>query len=304
MAPKLAQGLAIATFMQWPEARDAVYACARDYRIDDGMVRAEGLGEREEWPSRIYEEKAKFELAEGQVLALEAQLQADLGDEDNGPERGYARCRSLSAELERIKRAIADNMGAFESPAIALEMVDRIARHCDEVVRQRDEFRRRLTASVDLPPECAPDDEAAANDAALADVTRLKGSVREYAAQEEVLFTRIRGNLPSAHADKGWPARAGAALTSSSSDIIEAQARIRDLYESWRGQVLALRDAYGRAGVGESWLVSRARGEPREDAEPDVQQFAALVNEAADAFTTLSHGRADMIKWARQYSDY
>lgn len=279
-AVKLAQGLAIAEFMQWPDSMEAVVSCAQSYGRDTttGITSSAKAGTQAEWPSSISGDRAAYRAAEGAVTSLTGELDSDRGDAANGQARGLARCRDLTDELLRLHRLLENNAASFDSPAVALEMVSRLDGYLRTVRKARYQFVSSWPMAADSSVIILEPTEDG-----MARVQQLEAEARRFKTQEQAIFATMHNELDSAHRDDGLVSKGVrlflAPMHNGAGVVQEAQDQIRALYRDWRSCVLALRAAYGDAGIEDGWLVSHGPKDPRaEDAEPDASYYKALVD--------------------------
>ncbi|MFT5432229.1 MAG: hypothetical protein ACI9OJ_002928 [Myxococcota bacterium] len=308
IARRLTQARAMADFLQWPNSRDAVDACALHYSSNpDNAIGSEAtdIGARTEWPGAIYGEKAKYEAAVAKIPALAGQLGADAADIVAGRERGLERCRAVTGELFRIHRVIESNTSAFETQAVAVQMMGRIRVHVDSVDGHRADFLRCLGDDF-APPlrEAGVMHTGQEIEAGMRAVDRLEDTVREYGRVEATQFDAIRAQLSETYDDQDWIYRTWNQSTIGSAPVNEAFDQLSELYEAWKSDVLGLRDAYAQAELTTGWLVSTGRNDPRTDAEPDAATAIWLLTKASAEHTVVAYGLSDRRTSLKRFLSY
>lgn len=302
VAVRLSQASAIAEFMRWPDAQDAVYNLCNEYGASLHSD-SRNIGKQSEWPSTLSDEKSQYDNAVKNMGTLSAQLSADETDMANGYLRGMQRCSSIMIDFLAVKEAIEQNMSAFDHQATALEMMARIDSQLADLTAYESDFsahfdhgESRNDGQSDAQPELLQSDPD------LTQVTVLEGKLSTYVSRQDTLFAQIRSNVTSEV--EGRFSRFWTTLTGSYSGVLQAQKQLREVYEGWKFTVIDLRKAYEAAGVAGDWKVSRDRKAARTELEPDVETFRKLYQAAAEQHTNIRYGLDDFQTWVKQYEKY
>lgn len=291
VALKLAQAVAIAQFMENPDAYVAVRNCAQNYGNTDTTA---DYGTRSEWPRVIADEKAKLEAARASLAALPGRLMDDLGDLESGQERGLERCKALKDELQRIREALKSNESSFRDRSALLEMLEGV----DADVATVDGELRAFSASWGADTETPT-----AKGAAAAEVARLEGLLREFKSQELQLFAIVRDNTGSQQA--GALGKYWTLLTASDSQVYEAWENIKDLYERWKPKVIELRGAYMENDQIDGWKVSSCKSDPRNlDHEPDAKGWKYFLTSWGAEQSFVDTRTMVPSDWYERYTKY
>ena len=306
VATRLSQAAAIAEFMRWPEAHKAVYRLCNEYGASLHSD-SRNIGRQSEWPSALSDQRARLDGATKRLTGLPAQLASDETDVANGYLRGLHRCTSIRADLAAVKKAIEQNMAAFDHQATALEMMARIDSQIVDLDALESDFTRHFDhgesltdAASDVDSELATEPLQSAPD--LSQVTLLEGKLGSFQAREAAMFAKMRSNITSE--TQGALSRVWTALTSSYGGVHDAQQQLRELYEGWKYTVIDLRAAYTSAGVTGDWKVSRDHKAARTGLEPDVETFKQLHEAAAAEHPVIANGHDDVMTWVSQYERY